>query len=114
MRSGPIVAPAPINLTGPTDWRVMSVLPGVVPTHPVATECVRVCSYRESQLVGADRMAGVRPHLAARIRSRERIDVHVQGSRNFRGPLLAVDPIGDRDFSQMRWQGLRTPRERAS
>ena len=78
----------------------MSVLAGVVPTHPVAAERVPGCSHGESQLVRADWMAGVRPHLAARMRSRERINAHVQGARNFRRPLLAFDPIADRDFSR--------------
>ena len=72
------------TLTGPANRRIVSVLSGVVPTHPVASERVPYCSYSESQLVGADRMAGIGPHLAARMRSRERIDAHVQGAGNFR------------------------------
>src|SRR5689334_17785335 len=66
----------------------------------MTSERVPGCSYGESQLIGADGMPNVGPYLAARMRRRDRINAHVQGARNFRRPLFAVDPIRDRDFGR--------------
>src|SRR5262249_34268359 len=92
-------APNASRLIGPADWRVVAVLAGIVPTHPVIAERVAGRTHAERQLFWADWMAGVCPHLSAWMRSRQRIYGHVQDVRDFRRTLLAVDPVGDRDLA---------------
>src|ERR1700730_1079132 len=76
----------------------MAVLAGIVPTHAVIAERIHGRAYGERQLVGAHRMAGVCPYLAARMRRRQWINRQVQNTRDFRRTLLAVDAISDRDL----------------
>src|ERR1700730_9514081 len=76
----------------------MAVLAGIVPTHAVIAERIPGRAYGERQLVGAHRMAGVCPYLAARMRRRQWINRQVQNARDFRRTLLAVDAISDRDL----------------
>jgi hypothetical protein len=53
----------------------------------------------QHHLVGAHRMANVRPYFPARMQGRQRIDGHVQDTRDFRGPRLAIDPECDGDLA---------------
>ena len=67
----------------------MSVLPGVVPAHPLASE--RPLLPGESRLPGLKLDTRVRPHLATRMSRSERINNHLQRTPNFpHDPLLAV------------------------
>jgi hypothetical protein len=45
----------------------MTVFAGIIPTHAMIAERIPGCSYSERQLVGADWMAGVCPHLSTRM-----------------------------------------------
>src|SRR5262249_8718740 len=82
-------------MIGPADRRVMPVLAGIIPSHPVIAERAPWCAYSERQLVGADRVAGTRPHLSARMHGWQRIDRHMQDVWNSSRSLLAIDPIGN-------------------
>src|SRR5262249_55592405 len=83
-------------LVGPADRRVMPVLSRIIPTHSVIGERATRRSDGERQLVGTNRMTGVRPHLSAWMHGRQLIVGHVQDTRDFRGTLFALDSIGDR------------------
>ncbi len=83
-------------MVGPVDQRVEAVFAGVVPAHAMIAERAPRRSHCERQLVRANRIARVSPHLPARMHGRQRINRHVQDVRDFRGTLFAVDPIGDR------------------
>src|SRR5215471_8567209 len=90
-----IISVATLSMIGPADRRVMSVLAGIIPLHPVIAERAPRCAYGERQLVGADRVAGTRTHLSARMHGWQRIDRHMQDVRNFSRSLLAINPIGN-------------------
>src|SRR5262245_20253712 len=66
-------APNASRLIGPADRRVMTILAGIVPAHPVIAERVAGRTHAERQLVRADWMAGVCAHLSAWMRGRQRI-----------------------------------------
>src|SRR6516164_4059989 len=89
-----IISPATLSMIGPADRRVMPVLARIIPSHPVIAEHTPRCAYGERQLVGADRVAGIRPHLPARMHGWQRIDRHVQDVRDFSQSLFAINPIG--------------------
>src|SRR5580693_5702357 len=55
-------------------------------------------SHGERQLVWRERMPGVRPHLATRMRGWQRINSQVQNAWNFSGTLLSFDAERDRNF----------------
>jgi hypothetical protein len=99
----------------------MSILAGIIPAHPVIVKCISRRSHGERQLFGADRVSGIRPHLPAGMRSRQRINRHVQNVWNFRGTLFAFDPVSDRDLTdpkvladqrrQLRYRSARSTSE---
>ena len=92
------------EVLGPPDRRVVTILAGVVPAHSVIIKRISGGAYRKSELFGAERAAGVCPHLAARIWCcRQRINTHVQDARNFRGACFAFDAVGN-------WSPFFTPR----
>src|SRR5262245_47924282 len=91
-----IISAATLSMIGPADRRVMPVLAGIIPSHPVIAERAPRRAYGKRQLVGADRVAGIRPHLPARMHGWQRIDRHVQDVRDFSRSLLAINPIGNR------------------
>ena len=75
----------------------MPVLAGIIPIH--ADDRLNVlpgAPTANASLSGADRMADVGPHLAARMRGRQRINSHVQGCPGFQRNRLPVNPIRDR------------------
>ena len=76
----------------------MTVFAGIIPTHAMIAERIPGCSNSERQLVGADWMAGVRPHLSTRMSCRQRINRHVEDPGNFRRTLLAFDSERDRNL----------------
>jgi len=76
----------------------VTVLAGVVPAHPVIAKRVSGCPHRKCELFGADRVADVCPHLTAWMCCRQRINAHVQDTRNFRGACFSFDAIGDRNL----------------
>ena len=61
-------------------------------------ERIACCADCQRHPVGANGMADVRPHFAARMHGRQRIDGHVQNTRDFCGPRLAFDSECDRDL----------------
>ena len=60
-----IISVATQSMIGPTDRRVMPVLAGIIPSHPVIAERAPRCAYGKRQLVGADRVAGPRKSAGA-------------------------------------------------
>src|SRR5262249_33808740 len=90
-----IISAATRSRIGPADRRVMPVLARIIPSHPVIAERAPRCAYGERQLVRADRVAGIRPPLSARMHGWQRIDRHMQDVRDFGRSLLAINPIGN-------------------
>src|SRR5215831_7562329 len=90
-----IISVATLSMIGPADRRVMPVLAGIIPSHPVIAERAPRCAYGERQLVGDDQVAGIRPPPPARMHGWERIDRHLQDARDFRRSPLALNPIGN-------------------
>src|SRR6266568_5424673 len=86
------VSGAASRLVRPADRRIEAVLAGIIPAHAMIAERIAGGADCQRHLVGANRMADARPHFPARMHGRQWIDGHVQNTRDFRGPRLAVDP----------------------
>src|SRR5882724_3953909 len=89
---------------GPVDWCVVSILTGIIPTHPVVRPGALLVANCHG-VAGGKGMCIFRPNLFVRIHAWNRMDCHLHEALNLNRAMLALFVKSDRDGFHPEYRG---------